>query len=352
MMASPRTLENIVPWTRLDWPLDWGACFDRPAPLHVELGFGDGEYLERSAAAASSENWVGVEVSWFSMRRMLRRLERTGLNNVRLVQCDAGLALQRLFPDASLCEITVNHSDPWPKKRHHERRLVQPGFLSVLASRLAVGGRATIVTDHAEYADWIAGALARTPELRSVFPSERVHELPGRPPTRYERKGRAAGATIHYFVWEKVLDACPAPARMMMRCETMPNVLLQGPLAESTLLHDLIPPGSPLEVTHGTLRIQLLCVYRRSDGEEWLVEGRIEEDGFVQHLAISVVGRPGNRWLLKPSTIGFPRPTSGVREAVFVLAQNLLRLNPGLRVVASGVGDLTQAPGQLQRGSA
>ena len=338
MTHAPQNLEPLVPWPRLDWPVDWNACFGRAAPLHVELGFGDGEYLEQRARAAPSENWVGVEVSWFSMRRMLRRLERRRLANVRLAQGDAAFALRMLFPDASLREVVVNHSDPWPKKRHHERRLIESRFLSVLASRLDRNGRATIVTDHAEYADWIGRALARTPELRSVFPDDRVHELPGRSPTRYERKGRAAGSTIHYFVWEKVGDACPSPARTM-RLEDMPNVLLEGSLSESTLSPEVIQAETGEDPRDA--RIQFMSVYRRTDGEEWLVEGRIDEDGFVQHLALSVRRRAQNRWLVKPATIGFPRPTSGVREAVHALGRMLVRHNPGLKVIASGVGELT-----------
>jgi tRNA (guanine-N7-)-methyltransferase len=338
MTHAPKHLEPLVPWTRLDWPLDWNACFGRTAPLHVELGFGDGEYLEQRATAVPSENWVGVEVSWFSMRRMLRRLERSKLANVRLLQGDAAFALRMLFPDASLHDVTINHSDPWPKTRHHERRLIEPRFLSVVASRLSTKGRATIVTDHAEYADWIAKGLASTPELTSVFPEDRVHELPGRRPTRYERRGRAAGSVIHYFVWEKVDDACPSPVRIM-RFEDMPNVLLEGALNESTLNSEAIL-AEPF-TSEGDVRIQLMSVYRRIDGEEWLVEGRVDEDGFVQHLALSIRRRPDNRWLVKPATIGFPRPTAGVREAVHALAGAILRSNPNLKVVASGVGELT-----------
>lgn len=333
----------IVPWTALDWPLDWDGRFGRQAPLCAELGFGDGEYLEHRAAEAPAENWVGIERSWTSVRRMLRRLDRSGLANVRIVQGDAAWLLEHIFPDASLSEIVVNHSDPWPKTRHHGRRLVQERFLSVAASRLRTGGRLTVVTDHSEYADWIASALSKTPELRSAFPTERVPAIPDRPPTRYERKGLAAGSTIHYFVWEKILDACPLPARVM-RYEPMPNVVLHGRLPE-TFLDGLMSAASPLTLNDGSLRVQLLGSYRRTDGEEWLIEGRVDEDGFVQHLALSVVRRPGHHWLLKPSSIGFPRPTAGVRAAVHLLAAELVRRHPHLHVIASGVGELTQPRG-------
>ena len=217
---------------------------------------------------------------------------------------------------------------------------MQPQFLSVLASRLRTGGRATLVTDHADYADLIARGLTGTPVLASAFATERVDTIPDRPPTRYERKGRAAGSRIHYFVWEKVEDACPVPAREM-RCEIMPNVLLEGTVSWGTLFQGVFGrPGSDW-VNRAGLRIQVLGAYEREDGTEWLIEVRVDEEGFVQHLALSVTPRPGNRLLIKPSTIGFPRPTPGVREAVHGVARELVQRNPNLRVVASGVGDLT-----------
>ena len=121
----------------------------------------------------------------------------------------------------------------------------------------------------------------------------------------------------------------------------MPNVVLEGRLP-ATFMDGLVTAASPLTHHEGPLRVQLMGSYRRVDGEEWLVEARVDEDGFVQHLALSVVRRPENHWLLKPSSIGFPRPTAGVRAAVHLLAAEIVKRHPNLRVVASGVGELTQ----------
>jgi tRNA (guanine-N7-)-methyltransferase len=229
MTLGTATQKYLVPWTRLDWPLDWTFQFQRPGLLRAELGFGDGEYLEKAALAEPEINWVGIEVSWFSVRRILRRIEERGIENVRVIQADAAVALERLFPGGSLDALVINHADPWPKKRHHGRRLVQDRFLAVAAGRLRPGGRVTLATDHAEYAEWIARALAGAPALQSAFPTDRVAEIPGRPSTKYERKGRKAGAVIHIFVWEKTGEE----SRWLPREERilpMPNVLLEGVL--------------------------------------------------------------------------------------------------------------------------
>ena len=329
----------LVPWTRFDWPLDWDVQFGRPGLLRAELCFGDGEFLEQSALAEPGANWVGIEVSWFSTRRILRRLEERGIENVRVIQADAAIALERLFPAGSLDALVINHADPWPKKRHHSRRLVQERFLAVAAGRLRSGGCITVATDHADYAEWIARALARTKALESAFPTDRVPEIAGRPSTRYERRGRDAGSVIHIFVWEKTGEE----SRWLPREERiipMPNVLLEG-TSQFERLFEGWSGRRERELRSGIeIQVYLLGAYFRTDGREWLVEARVDEGGFIQNLALSVASRDPERILLKPSTLGFPRPTPGVKRAVHLLAEEILRRFPGLRVVATGVGNL------------
>jgi tRNA (guanine-N7-)-methyltransferase len=256
-----------------------------------------------------------------------------------VIQADAAVALERLFPAGSLDALVINHADPWPKKRHHGRRLVQDRFLTVAAGRLRAGGRVTLATDHADYAEWIALALAGAKALRSAFPTDRVAEIPGRPSTRYERKGRNAGAVIHIFVWEKTGEE----SRWLPREERvlpMPNVLLEG-ISRFEHLFEGWSGRRERELLGGIeIQVHLLGAYSRTDRREWLVEVRVDEGGFFQNLAVSVSSRDPDRILLKPSTIGFPRPTPGVKRAVHLLAEDLLARCPGLRVVATGVGDL------------
>ncbi len=341
-MSAPSPLDPIevrlAPWPRLPWPVDWAALFGRTAPLGLELGFGNGEFLERLVRGRPETDWVGAEISWASATRLLRRLEDAGAANARVLVGDGVFLLEHLFARDSLDEIYVNHPDPWPKKRHHERRVIRPAFLDLAARRLKPGGRLTVVTDHAGYAAWIAETLEGQSALRSDFPTTWVRELPGRSPTKYERKGVEAGSTIHYFVWRKAAAGGPEPPHVETE-DTMPNVLLEGPLPSSDLL-----PGFRRRTWREDRRgipvlIQLLSVFRRGDGAEWLVEARVQEGGFTQHVALSVTPRAEGRVLVKPAAIGFPRPTHGVKRAVRRLTELLLAAHPGLRLVSTTVGD-------------
>ena len=124
-------------------------------------------------------------------------------------------------------EIFINFPDPWPKKRHHSRRLIQTGLVELLHDRLTTGGQVTIATDHPDYATWIAAILERQTALQPCFSTTAVHELTGRIPTKYEQSARGADLPIFYFVWHKPFGSPPMAS--VQRGEAMPHVVLQGP---------------------------------------------------------------------------------------------------------------------------
>jgi tRNA (guanine-N7-)-methyltransferase len=326
----------LLPWTGLDWPVAWEGIFGRSAPLGVELGFGGGEFLEREARDSPGIDWIGVERSWPSLRRLLRRVASAGVPNVRVVDGDAAVVLERLFAPGSIDRVIANHSDPWPKKSHHRRRLIQPRMIRILAERLRPGGRATIVTDHAEYAEWIAEVLAGESRLRSIHPTPWVDAIPGRSPTRYEHKALAAGVPVRYFVWERVEGEIPPPR--IERMDAMPNVELQGPVDLDAVLARALPASLHEPHEGDPVMIRLEAAYRRGDGREWVVECRLDEGGFRQHFLISASPRDGERLVLQPSPVGSPRPTWGVRRGVRLLARLLLEGAPALRAVSTSVG--------------
>ena len=329
---------HFIDWTESDWPADWPLRFGRRAPLGLELGFGNGAFLEELAAHRPETDWVAGEISWASVRRLLRRLDRRGLANVRVFQGNGAFVLEHLFAPDSLDTIYINHPDPWPKVRHHGRRLIQPAFVDLLARRLAPGGRVLIVTDHADYAGWIAEVLEGQRALSSVYPTTWVSEIPGRTVTKYEQKGVEAGSIIHYFVWARTGSGAGEPARLE-RLPYMPNVMLEG----STRGAELLPGfrGRTWREEHQGIPvlIRFLAVFQAEGRDRWLVETRVQEGAFSQHLMLLVESREGGRLLVKPSTIGAPRPTRAVKRAVRHLAALLLEAHPGLRVHASSVGD-------------
>ncbi len=332
---SEAILNYMVSWTRADWPTDWEAVFGRSGPLVVEIGFGTGEFLVDRALAYPEMDFVGIERSWVSVQRLFRRLDREGPENVRVVHGGADFAFERLFPVDSVAEAYINFPDPWPKERHHGRRLIQPAFVRALAERLSPGAEVTVATDHGEYASWISEVLEAQPLLRSVFPSASVPGLRGRKPTKYERKALDAGVPVRYFVWRR--DACATLPRPVEKVGTMPNMLLEG-MYDRARLPAGFQPCSWQTDHHGvTVVIKLVSVYTDRNGD-CLVETMVKEGAFSQHFGVLVLARPGNRVLVKLSPIGQPRPTWGVKQAVGRVGELVLAKCSGLRVAESAVG--------------
>jgi tRNA (guanine-N7-)-methyltransferase len=185
----------------------WAAVFapDVPAPLPlvVEIGFGRGEFLRALAAAAPSVAHVGVERSYRRVLKMARRIARSEERNIRLVEATAEELVAGALDDASVATFWINFPDPWPKKRHQRRRLLQPGFVALLASRLVPGGELQAATDHPEYAEQIHAVLSAEPRLENALAAPFVAEVPGRPCTAYEAMWRAEGRPLHFFTYRR-----------------------------------------------------------------------------------------------------------------------------------------------------
>ena len=190
----------------------WAAIFapERVPPLRIvlEIGFGRGEFLLELARESPEVGHVGVEVSWKRVLKMARRLARSELRNVRLVHA-TGEGVLPAFGPGSLDAVWINFPDPWPKKRHHRRRLVKPDLVAALADRLRPGGRLHVATDHPAYAEQIDAALAAEPRLENVFAPHRwLPEVAGRLPTAYELAWRVEGRPLHFWAYRRV-DALP-----------------------------------------------------------------------------------------------------------------------------------------------
>jgi tRNA (guanine-N7-)-methyltransferase len=188
------------------WEAIFAPALGLPLRLVAELGFGRGEFLMHLAREAPDRAHVGVEISSKRVLRVARRLARTELGNVRLVDAAAEGALRELFRPGSLEAVWINFSDPWPKKRHQRRRLVQPELVAAIADRLAPGGTLHVATDDADYADHIDAVLRGEPRLENAFhPAAWLPEVPGRKPTAYELEWRAEGRALCFWDYRK----CP-----------------------------------------------------------------------------------------------------------------------------------------------
>ena len=175
--------------------LDPQQVFGRKAPLVLEIGFGMGETTVAMAADAPEEDLVAVDVHTPGVGALLAGLEREGLSNVRVATCDAVDLLRDGLGPASLSEVRVFFPDPWPKSRHHKRRLVSPSFLDLVADRLRPGGRLHCATDWAGYAASMLAVIGADP--RFELPEGGVSPRPeSRPVTRFERQGLSKGHEV------------------------------------------------------------------------------------------------------------------------------------------------------------
>lgn len=201
-IAQKRALRKYWPNYGLDYepsPLDLERIFGRKAKRILEIGFGNGELLITSATAYPQTDFVGVEVHEAGVGHCLLRLHELSLTNVRLIRHDAIDVLNRQIPDRALHGVNLFFPDPWPKKRQHKRRIVQPDFVALLGRKIEVGGYFHTTTDWENYA-------AHIDETVSANSSFRVTETMAskRPETKFELRGKLLGHEIWEQIYERI----------------------------------------------------------------------------------------------------------------------------------------------------
>jgi len=204
--GQQRALDELYPRYGVDWSggrIDLAAGFGQSAPLVLDIGFGDGDALAAMAAAHPDRNYLGVEVYRTGTGRLLRRIESEGLANLRVLIADASELLRDGLAPESLAGVQLFFPDPWTKKRHHKRRIVQADWLARVADRLQPGGFLHMATDWADYAEWMR--LLSDAEPRLENPHGGYAPDPGdRPETRFERRGRRKGHEVFDLILRRV----------------------------------------------------------------------------------------------------------------------------------------------------
>jgi tRNA (guanine-N7-)-methyltransferase len=186
-------------------PRDFAAAFGRDAPRVLEIGFGNGEQLVHAAQAEPARNFIGVEVHRPGVGRLLNALAQADVGNVRVYHHDAVEVLEREIVAQSLAEVRIYFPDPWPKKRHQKRRLIQPDFVALLASRTTLGGRLHLATDWADYAEHMQSVLDSASGWRREAHHEASTPRPAwRIDTHFERRGVRLGHGVWDLVYERV----------------------------------------------------------------------------------------------------------------------------------------------------
>jgi tRNA (guanine-N7-)-methyltransferase len=202
-VGQARALDDLWPRYGIEFtpaPLDFDAVFARRAPRTLEIGFGNGEHLASLATAHPERDYLGIEVHRPGVGHLLMLSGERALTNIRVSQHDAVEVLSEQIPPASLDEVLVLFPDPWHKKRHHKRRLIQPPFVELLASRLRGGGVFRLATDWEEYAVQMLEVLRGADALfaNCSATDEWMPRPEERAPTRFEKRG----ARLGHGVWD------------------------------------------------------------------------------------------------------------------------------------------------------
>lgn len=204
--AQQRAVETLLPVYGIPYapqPLELDAAFGRAAPKILEIGFGMGAATAQIAAANPDQDYLGIEVHTPGVGNLLKLMEEQGLTNLRVIQHDAVEVLRDMIGDGVLDGVHIFFPDPWPKKRHHKRRLVQAEFVKLLCSKLKPGGYLHFATDWEEYAQWTLEVLAAEPLLQNTV-ADYAPRPEYRPLTKFEQRGLNLGHGVWDLIFKRV----------------------------------------------------------------------------------------------------------------------------------------------------
>jgi len=301
MRAYYRSLRPLILWKEARRPLDWQALFGRCAPVELEIGFGNGDYLVRRAKAYPERDFIGIEMEWTGVQRALRRAVAKGVQNLRVILGDAKPILRWAIAPQSVARIYSLFPCPWPKLHHHKHRLFDQACLQLVNSRLVEGGEFYLLTDHAEYFGWVLSHLTDTgfrAEARTVPPSVG---------TKYERKWQAGGQSRFYELVAQKIAHCPIPLPQEEPMETYRLANLNP--SQLTLFDADDPPIVKFKET-------------RYDPERriWMARVVVVEEELTQHFWVEAV-HTGRDWHIRPMQGCAIVPTVGVQRALDLVYQ-------------------------------
>jgi tRNA (guanine-N7-)-methyltransferase len=204
--AQRRSYETLFPRFSIPFDeekkLDFPLIFGNDNPLTIEIGFGMGIATARIAEANPALNYIGIEVHTPGIGRLLWEIERGNLGNIRVIQRDAVEVLEKMVADQSVSAFHLFFPDPWQKKRHHKRRLIQKPFTDALAAKLKQNGYVYMVTDWAEYGDWALAEFSKVNGLTNAYAGFAEPQL-WRPKTKFEEKGLSQNRQIRELFFFK-----------------------------------------------------------------------------------------------------------------------------------------------------
>lgn len=284
-------------------------------PIIVEIGFGNGEYLEHLARTRPEALVAGIEVSQWCIAKAARRALACGLDNVRILAGDARYLLVHAFEPGSVAEVYMNFPCPWPKRRHTERRVARPQFAGLIANVLSGGGRFTLATD----VDWYAQETRDVFAAHAAFETGPVVRNPEREYlTKYERKWREMGRDTYKLTAAKTHppathDAIPADEGDELSMEIRCDDAKQTNEALASIKGDILEGRD--------YKVMFKEVFQAADGTALILVISVDE-GFEQHYYLKLI-RSGETLRGKVDAVGHPYRTPAVRASIRHLMQKL-----------------------------
>ena len=256
-------------------PISFHAIFQNDHPIVLEIGFGRGDALIQMARESPHLNFVGIEVHRPGIGSVLNQIQEQGLQNIRVMEGDAVEILEQQIPNESLSRVNLFFPDPWPKSRHHKRRIVQAKFLDLLAKKLVPGGMFHAASDWENYAEQMMEVISASPQFRNLFEGRRFSpDAMDRPETKFERRGIQLGHGVWdlVFLREKVITTTFS---LDSRLE-----------ADSVFLFDL--PLSQCRLMNAKEFPWLLLIPRHANLKDWIdlsFEDQIQLQREINHVA-------------------------------------------------------------------
>ena len=329
---STRPMLRKLSALTVEWPLQQRTLFPREQPLIVEIGFGNGDFLLHLAETRPDCNIIGLEVSSQSLDKAEAKIAKRGLRNARPIHCRAETALSHLLPPQSVREFHINYPDPWFKKRHGRRRLIQPATVALLTSRLETEGLLLLATDIHAYAEMAHGILSRAPGLQNGYDAPWLADVTGRFRTKYELKGYRAGRRGHFFRYQR--DESPVEHPPLIKELDMPHVVLQSSLSAAEIVARFEVTKQSIDGAH----IAALRAYADAKRNVALFEVVVGEATIEQHTMIQLAPRAAKgEYIVKLTTIGQTRSTLGMHRAVALVADWVAGLDGAGSVLARRV---------------
>lgn len=301
----------LFPTTEERLPIPFDEQYAQFRDIKVEIGFGNGEFLIKQALASPETLFVGFDISFESCERLIKEAILKNCRNILVIRGDAGFHLRELFPPESVSQVFMNFPDPWPKKRHESKRLIQNKFIHALANILKERGTFELATDQEFY----VSAAKEIFMASSLFQIKSFEINPVRPiQTRYEKKWLSLGRNIFQLIAEKKTSS---HIRRLCEGGVMPHVKISKDIYPESVL----PPLMGKEFRAEDSFFKPLELFQQGH-ENFLVKVISNDDGFVQNYFIRIAKR-GDEWIVKLDEVTQPFRTPSVKFSVFELGRIL-----------------------------